>query len=94
MTEKSEGPEVEPREEIAIIGMAGRFPGAADIDQFWDNLVAGIESIRPFTAEELRAAGADEATLADPEYVRAGAPWRTPTGSTPRSSAFRSGRRS
>ncbi len=74
MTEKSDRPEVEPREEIAIIGMAGRFPGAADIDRFWDNLAAGIESIRPFTAEELRAAGVDEATLADPEYVRAGAP--------------------
>jgi Beta-ketoacyl synthase, N-terminal domain len=30
---------------VAIIGMSGRFPGAGDIDQFWDNLVAGVESI-------------------------------------------------
>ncbi|MFD3936222.1 type I polyketide synthase [Streptomyces sp. NPDC058611] len=30
---------------IAVIGMAGRFPGAADIDEFWANLAAGIESI-------------------------------------------------
>ncbi len=37
---------------IAIIGMAGRFPGAKDIDEFWDNLKNGVESIRPFTKQE------------------------------------------
>jgi polyketide synthase PksJ len=30
---------------VAIIGISGRFPGALDVDQFWDNLVAGVESI-------------------------------------------------
>ena len=42
---------------IAIIGMAGRFPGAADVEQFWENLREGVESIAPLTDEELRAAG-------------------------------------
>jgi phthiocerol/phenolphthiocerol synthesis type-I polyketide synthase E len=30
---------------VAVIGMAGRFPGAADLGKFWDNLVTGVESI-------------------------------------------------
>ena len=31
--------------EIAVVGMAGRFPGASSIREFWANLRAGIESI-------------------------------------------------
>jgi acyl transferase domain-containing protein len=57
--------------EIAIIGMAGRFPGAPGVDALWENLKAGVESITRFSEEELRAAGVDEATLADPAYVPA-----------------------
>ncbi|MFJ3170816.1 type I polyketide synthase [Streptomyces roseus] len=30
---------------IAVVGMAGRFPGAADIDEFWANISAGIDSV-------------------------------------------------
>lgn len=33
---------------IAIVGMAGRFPGAGDLESFWANLVAGVESVRDF----------------------------------------------
>jgi natural product biosynthesis luciferase-like monooxygenase protein/amino acid adenylation domain-containing protein len=58
---------------IAIIGMSGRFPGARDIESFWKNLCDGVESIRPFTADELRASGIDPAILAQPDYVNAGA---------------------
>ncbi|MEY7977501.1 beta-ketoacyl synthase N-terminal-like domain-containing protein, partial [Streptomyces pilosus] len=36
---------------VAVIGMAGRFPGADDLDAFWDNLAAGRESVRPVTDE-------------------------------------------
>src|SRR6185295_1366007 len=57
---------------IAVIGMAGRFPGASDLDAFWSNLRAGVESIRAFTREELAAAVAP-ADLADPAFVPAGA---------------------
>lgn len=58
-------------EAIAIVGMAGRFPGAASVSQFWENLKAGRESISVLTDEELLASGIDEALLADPLYVKA-----------------------
>ncbi|MFG1891659.1 SDR family oxidoreductase [Micromonospora sp. NPDC049051] len=56
---------------IAIIGMAGRFPGARSVEEFRDNLLDGVESISFFDDEELRAAGVTDAELADPAYVRA-----------------------
>lgn len=59
---------------IAIIGMAGRFPGARDIGQFWGNLCAGVESIRRLDDAELRAAGVSEALAARADYVRSAAP--------------------
>ena len=60
-----------PAQGIAIVGMAGRFPGARSIAEFWDNLCRGVESVRRFSDDELRAAGVDEAMLADPTYVKA-----------------------
>ncbi|MFT7464816.1 MAG: phthiocerol/phenolphthiocerol synthesis type-I polyketide synthase E, partial [Pseudohongiellaceae bacterium] len=57
--------------EIAVVGMAGRFPGANDVATFWRNLRDGVESISTLTDEELLAAGEDPAKLADPAYVRA-----------------------
>jgi acyl transferase domain-containing protein/acyl carrier protein len=56
---------------IAVIGMAGRFPGASTIEQFWSNLRDGVESISFFSDEELKSAGVNPADLADPNYVRA-----------------------
>ncbi len=58
---------------IAIVGMAGRFPGAQDIDIFWEQLRDGVESIRRYDAAELAAAGVDPALLADPAFVPVGA---------------------
>ena len=60
-------------DEIAIIGMAGQFPGAKDIDQYWQTLRDGVESISFFSEEELREAGVDAALLKRSNYVRAGA---------------------
>jgi acyl transferase domain-containing protein len=57
--------------EIAIIGMAGRFPGAGDVDALWANLLNGVESIQTFTADQLRAVGVSPDLLADPAYVPA-----------------------
>jgi acyl transferase domain-containing protein len=57
--------------EIAICGMAGRFPGAPDVECLWRNLCEGVESITRFSEEDLLRAGEDPATLADPAYVRA-----------------------
>jgi 3-oxoacyl-(acyl-carrier-protein) synthase/thioesterase domain-containing protein len=56
---------------IAVIGMAGRFPGAADTGAFWKNLIAGVEAIHRFTEDELRAARVGEEVIADPSYVKA-----------------------
>jgi acyl transferase domain-containing protein/acyl carrier protein len=56
---------------IAIIGLAGRFPGAAGIDELWRNLRDGVESVTFFTDEELIAAGLDAELLAHPGYVKA-----------------------
>ncbi len=61
-------------DDIAIIGMSGKFPGANSVAEFWDNLCAKKESIRSLSDDELRAAGASEADLEDPAYVRAAAP--------------------
>ncbi|MDZ8067352.1 MAG: SDR family NAD(P)-dependent oxidoreductase [Nostoc sp. DedQUE08] len=58
-------------DEIAIIGINGRFPGAKNVDIFWNNLRDGVESISHFTNEELLAAGIDPALLNDPNYVKA-----------------------
>jgi acyl transferase domain-containing protein/SAM-dependent methyltransferase/acyl carrier protein len=58
---------------VAIIGMACRFPGAADTESFWRNLCAGTESIRLLTDAELIAAGVDSTLLNDPQYVKAAA---------------------
>lgn len=58
---------------IAVIGMAGRFPGAKSTDQFWRNLAGGVESIQFFCDEELIAAGVSRELLQDPSYVKAGA---------------------
>ncbi|MGP6156223.1 MAG: amino acid adenylation domain-containing protein [Vulcanimicrobiaceae bacterium] len=41
---------------IAIVGLSGRFPGAADVPAFWRNLCAGVESISHFALEELEDA--------------------------------------
>ena len=64
---------IEPNAEgIAIIGLTGRFPGAANVDEFWRNLVAGVESISTFTDEELAASGLDVVALKkEPGYVAA-----------------------
>src|SRR5215475_14408779 len=57
--------------DIAVIGMAGRFPGARSVDEFWENLCDGVESITRFTDDELRAAGVSEELLSNPRYVKA-----------------------
>ena len=59
-----------PGRRIAIVGMAGRFPGAADIDEFWQNLIEGVESLTELDDERMRAAGISESKIADPNHVR------------------------
>ena len=60
-------------EEIAIIGMAGRFPGASNLDEFWRNLCGSVESISIFSEEELAESGIDPQVFKSPHYVNASA---------------------
>lgn len=55
---------------VAIIGLAGRFPGARDVAVFWENLCAGRECLSTFSDEQLLAAGVTPAEFSDPAYVR------------------------
>ena len=56
---------------IAIVGMAGRFPGAPDLEAFWRNLSGGVESIETLSDDELRQHGVPEQWLQHPQYVKA-----------------------
>jgi acyl carrier protein len=79
----------QPREQgtdrrIAIVGMAGRFPGASTVDEFWANVLAGETGVRRFTDEELDAAGSsregiDDATWATVRSRAVDQPARTVT---------------
>ena len=57
--------------EIAVIGMAARFPGAENIATYWENLKNGVESITHFTDKELELAGVDHDLIRSPRYVKA-----------------------
>ena len=71
--DKSEGLSEIGEIDIAIVGMACRFPGADDIDSFWCNLREGVESISFFSDYELIERGVPAELLNDPHYIRAGA---------------------
>lgn len=55
---------------VAIIGMVGRFPAATNIDELWENLYAGAESITFFADDELDLS-IDSTQRQKPNYVRA-----------------------
>ncbi|MFI8386914.1 SDR family NAD(P)-dependent oxidoreductase [Streptomyces sp. NPDC085540] len=56
---------------IAVVGMAGRFPGADSVADLWELLASGTEAITRFTPEALRASGVPQALLSAPGYVPA-----------------------
>lgn len=57
--------------DIAIVGMAGRFPGASSLEDFWQRLVNGEEMIHFFTEEELKKAGLDASVYQHPNFIGA-----------------------
>ncbi|GAB3988773.1 type I polyketide synthase [Actinoallomurus acanthiterrae] len=57
-------------EPIAIVGLAGRFPGARNVEEFWDNLHDGREGLRTMSDEELLAAGVSPESVRDSRYVK------------------------
>lgn len=58
---------------LAIIGMAGRFPGADNIGQFWHNLVTSAESIERMSDQELLKAGVSAEEIRAESYVKSSA---------------------
>ncbi len=56
---------------IAIVGMAGRFPGAADVEELWQNLRHGREAVRFLDEEEALRRGVSRAQWDDPRFVPA-----------------------
>jgi amino acid adenylation domain-containing protein len=69
-TRLARGSAVGSDEPVAIIAMAGRFPGASDVDAFWRNLCAGEESITFFGVDRLDP-GVPASLRNDPAYVAA-----------------------
>src|SRR5262249_44742416 len=59
-----------PDNAIAVVGMAGKFPGANNLSEFWSNLLRGKRPIVPLSEQELRDNGVSEKTLADRSYGR------------------------
>ncbi|MFI6217070.1 beta-ketoacyl synthase N-terminal-like domain-containing protein [Nocardia brasiliensis] len=53
--------------DIAVVGLACRFPDAVDIDQFWDNLISGVDSVSRFAPKSIAGPGGSKR-----EYVPAG----------------------
>lgn len=70
---REEPPRTQDARDIAIIGMSCRFPGASTPEQFWQNLMQGVESVGSFTDDELLAAGVSPEAFRNPGYVRASA---------------------
>ncbi|MDJ0591875.1 MAG: SDR family NAD(P)-dependent oxidoreductase [Pleurocapsa sp. MO_226.B13] len=57
--------------DVAIIGMSCRFPGADNLEEFWDNLCNGVESISWFSDEEVINSGVDAELINNPNYIKA-----------------------
>lgn len=57
---------------IAIIGMSVRLPGANSVEQYWEHLVCGRETIKTFTEADLLKLGVSAAEMKDPQFVPAG----------------------
>lgn len=56
--------------DVAVVGMAGRFPGAPDVDALWARVSSGDDCLRDLAEADLVRAGVDASTFSSPEYVR------------------------
>jgi acyl transferase domain-containing protein/acyl-CoA synthetase (AMP-forming)/AMP-acid ligase II/acyl carrier protein/SAM-dependent methyltransferase len=61
----------EMRDDVAVIGLACRFPGAPDVASFWRNLCDGVDSITRLTEEQVAAAGISARWARHPNWVKA-----------------------
>ncbi len=60
--------------DIAVVGMATRVPGARSVEEYWDNIANGVESVRFYADEELLANGVSPEALRRANYVKSAAP--------------------
>jgi len=56
---------------VAVIGLAGRFPQAKNLTEFWQNLKRRKDCITFFSDEELLRAGTNQAELHNKNYIKA-----------------------
>lgn len=61
-----------PAGAVAIVGLAGRFPGARSLDEFWHNVRDGVEVLQDFSDQELESAGVPDELRQSTAYVRRG----------------------
>jgi acyl transferase domain-containing protein/acyl carrier protein len=61
--------------DIAIVGMAGRFPDADDVEALWRNVCNGKSAVRQLDDQQLLDAGVSEQNLASPDYVKVAIPF-------------------
>ena len=64
--------ELEDNDYIAVIGVSGRFPDAATVDELWDNLVNARDCLHTFTDEELDDLGIPSEVYNAPNFIRRG----------------------
>ena len=62
-------PIIDPKQAVAVIGMHLRYPGASTVQEFWDNLRNGVESISFYNEDELFAAGIPREISRAPSFV-------------------------
>ncbi|MFZ6028534.1 MAG: SDR family NAD(P)-dependent oxidoreductase [Chloroflexota bacterium] len=62
----------EAQDGVALIGLAGRFPQARNVEEFWKNLCQGIEALSPLSEQDLAALPFPKALGDNPKYVKAG----------------------
>ena len=63
--ERPLGAEVVDNNRVAVVGLAGIFPGAPDIATFWKNICDGVDSLTTFSADILRSKGVPEHVLGE-----------------------------
>lgn len=62
--------ELEYSGDIAVVGMACRFPGCNGLDDYWDLVAEGKSAVREFSASELSENGVSSERLDNPDYLR------------------------
>ncbi|MTD72515.1 type I polyketide synthase [Flavobacterium sp. LC2016-13] len=55
--------------DIAIIGISGKFPKSRDVNEFWKNLIDGVELTTFFSDDELKSFGMSDVQINDPNFI-------------------------